>query len=90
MVVLIGEVVISGVLLIPDLDVDLDLLSVAVFMAKGFGVTFEKGKAHIHKDNTSFQYPLRVQQSYHQQYQKFHATEHAEMQLVSYYLQNPY
>ena len=51
LVVLIGRIIIGGVLLIPDLDVESDLLSVAALMDKGFGVTFEKGKAHIHKDN---------------------------------------
>ena len=51
LVVLIGRIIIGGVLLIPDLDVESDLLSVTALMDKGFGITFEKGKAHIHKDN---------------------------------------
>ena len=51
LVVQIGKVVIGGVLLIPDLDVDSDLLSVTALMENGFGITFEKGKANIHKDD---------------------------------------
>ena len=54
LVVLIGKVVLGGILLIPDLDVESDLLSVSALMDKGFGVTFENGKAHIHKDNKTW------------------------------------
>ena len=48
----IGIVVVGGVLLVPDLDVDADLLSVTAMMSKGFSVIFAKGKADILKDNT--------------------------------------
>lgn len=51
LVVLIGRIIIGGVLLIPDLDVDSYLLSVTALMDKGFSITFEGGKANIHKDN---------------------------------------
>lgn len=49
-VLAIGKVVVGGVLLVPDLDVDADLMSVTALMAKGFSVTFAEGKADIHKD----------------------------------------
>ena len=49
-VMAIGKVVVRGVLLVPDLDVDADLLSVTALMAKGYSVTFAEGKADIHKD----------------------------------------
>ena len=49
-VMAIGKVIVGGVLLVPDLDVDADLLSVTALMTKGFSVTFAEGKADIHKD----------------------------------------
>ena len=50
-VIAIGLVVVGGVLLVPDLDVDADLISVTALMAKGFSVTFAEGKADILKDS---------------------------------------
>jgi len=46
----IGKVVFGGVLLVPDLDVESDLLSVTALIRAGFGINFEGGKADIHKD----------------------------------------
>ena len=46
----IGKVVIGDVLLVPDLDLESDLLSVIALMRAGFGVNFERGLAEIYKD----------------------------------------
>ncbi|MCU1500499.1 MAG: uncharacterized protein JWM47_4452, partial [Acidimicrobiales bacterium] len=48
----IGKVVIKDVVLLPDLDVDANLLSVVALMKNGFGVTFKEMAAEIHKDGT--------------------------------------
>jgi len=50
----IGKVVIGDVLLVPDLDVESDLLSVTALMRVGFGVNFERGLAEIHKDKQTW------------------------------------
>ena len=39
--------------------------------------------------NTAFQYPAAVHYCYDEMYQQFSAKEHAEIQILSYYLQNP-
>ena len=49
-VMAIGRVVIGDVLLVPDLNVDSDLLSVTALMRAGFGVNFQSGRATIHKE----------------------------------------
>jgi len=48
--IVIGKVVIGDVLLVPDLDVESDLLSVTALMWVGFGANFERGLAEIHTD----------------------------------------
>ena len=50
----IGNVVIGDVLLVPDLDVPSDLLSVSALMIAGLGVTFQSGCATINKDGTKW------------------------------------
>ena len=50
----IGNVVIGDVLLVPDLDVPSDLLSVSALMRAGLGVTFQSGCATIHNDGTKW------------------------------------
>ena len=50
----IGRVVIGDVLLVPDLDVDSDLLSVTALMRAGFGVNFQSGRATIHKEGKTW------------------------------------
>jgi len=50
----IGKVVIGNVPLVPDLDVESDLLFVTVLMQAGFGVNFERGLAEIHKDKQTW------------------------------------
>ena len=39
-------------------------------------------------DDEAFEYPLHIQDQYNE-FRHLRTTEHAEMQLVSYYLQNP-
>lgn len=48
----IGKIVIGGVLLVPDLNVGADLLSVSALMAAGLGVNFQSGQATIHREGT--------------------------------------
>lgn len=48
----IGKIIIGGVLLVPDLNVDADLLSVSALMAAGLGVNFQCGQATIHREGT--------------------------------------
>lgn len=42
-----GMIVVVGVLLVPDLAVETDLLSVPALMRQGFGVNFQEGTANI-------------------------------------------
>ena len=46
----IGKVIIKDVILIPDLDVDADLLSVAALLRSGVSITFDSEKASFLKD----------------------------------------
>lgn len=50
----IGKVVFGGVLLVPDLDVDSDLLSVTALIRAGFGMNFEGDKGDIHKNKRTW------------------------------------
>ena len=50
----IEKVVIGDVLLVPDLDVESDLLSITALMRAGFGVNFERGLAEIHKNKQTW------------------------------------
>lgn len=50
----IGRVVIGDVVLVPDLDVDSDLLSLTALMRAGFGVNFQSGRATIHKEGKTW------------------------------------
>jgi len=56
----IGKVIIVEVLLVPDLDIKADLLSVTVLMRAGLGVNFEGGIAEIHKEKIIWGYAKPV------------------------------
>jgi len=56
----IGKVIIAEVLLVPDLDVEADLLSVTALMRAGLGVNFEGGIAEIHKEKIIWGYAKPV------------------------------
>ena len=47
---LIGKVEMVDVLLLPDLDVGSELLSVTALMRAGFTVNFAGGQAEVHKN----------------------------------------
>ena len=52
--VTIGKVVIKDVLLVPDLAVDADLLSIPALIKSGFAINFSGDAASIHKDNSLY------------------------------------
>jgi len=56
----IGKVIIAEVLLVPDLDVKADLLSVTILMRASLGVNFEDGIAEIHKEKIIWGYAKPV------------------------------
>ena len=51
---LIGKVVIGDVLLVPNLDVESDLLAVMTLMRAGFRVNFEAGQVEIYNNRTTW------------------------------------
>jgi len=56
----IRKVIVAEVLLVPDLDVEADLLSVTALMRAGLGVNFEGGIAEIHKEKIIWGYAKLV------------------------------
>ena len=52
--VTIGKVVIKDVLLVPELAVDADLLSIPVLIKSGFAINFSGDAASIHKDKSLY------------------------------------
>lgn len=54
----IGKVFITDVVLVPELGVDSDVLSVPSFMMRGFAVAFEGNKAIISRDGKALRFKM--------------------------------